>query len=76
MRNFDQPIHNSFAHTLANECKYQQKVTSPLYSTNSAVLAAKVLGGVIKEWKLGVAKQGLRKSGDPNVWKVRVVAGH
>ena len=35
------------------------------------------LEGVIKEWKLGVAKQGLLKSGDPNVWKAKGgVAGH
>ena len=35
-----------------------------------------VLGGVIKEWKLGVAKQGLLKSGDPNVWKTKGIVGH
>ena len=35
-----------------------------------------ILGGVIKEWKLGVAKAGSLKSGDPNVWKAKGIAGH
>ena len=44
--------------------------------TSSRCEHCTVLGGVIKEWKLGVAKQVLLKSGDPNVWKTKGIIGH
>ena len=46
---------------------YQYRVSNTAY---------RVLGGVIKEWKLRVAKHGLLKSGDPNVWKTKGIVGH